>query len=125
LMAWAVRFHRGAEPKQKNGFAKLSEEQQTTVRALAGVLRLARGLRKAGIESAVGLRFEKSADAFVLRVPGLGDTAETAARLAAAKHLLESVLGKPLILKAVPKLEKTAAPVAQPSEPPLVSAASA
>ena len=50
LMAWAVRFHRGAEPKQKNGFAKLSEEQQTTVRALAGVLRLARGLRKAGIE---------------------------------------------------------------------------
>jgi CHAD domain-containing protein len=125
LMAWAVRFHRGAEPKQKNGFAKLSEEQQTTVRALAGVLRLARGLRKAGIESAVGLRFEKSADAFVLRVPGLGDTAETAARLAAAKHLLEFVLGKPLILKAVPKPEKAAAPVAQPSEPPMVSAASA
>ncbi len=125
LMAWAVRFHRGAEPKQKNGFAKLSEEQQTTVRALAGVLRLARGLRKAGIESAVGLRLEKSADAMVLRVPGLSDTAEMAARLAAAKHLLEIVLGKPLILKAVPKPEKTAAPIAQPSEPPLVSAASA
>jgi hypothetical protein len=45
--------------------------------------------------------------------------------LAAAKHLLESVLGKPLILKAVPKQEKAAAPVTQPSEPPLVSAASA
>ena len=123
-MAWAVRFHRGAEPKQKNGFAKLSEQQQATVRALAGILRLARALWKAGVESAVGLRFEKSADAFVLRVPGLGDTAETAARLAAAKHLLESVLGKPLILKAVPKPENAAAPVASPFEPPLVSAVS-
>jgi CHAD domain-containing protein len=124
LMAWVVRFHRGAEPKLKNGFAKLSEEQQTTVRALAGVLRLARALRKAGIESAVGLRFEKSADAFVLRVPGLPDTAETAARMAAAKHLLEFVLGKPLILRTAPKLEKAAGPVA-PSEPPMVSAVSA
>jgi CHAD domain-containing protein len=125
LMAWAVRFHRGPEPKQKNGFAKLSEEQQTTVRALAGVLRLARTLRKSGLESAVGLRCEKSADAVVLSVPGLLDTAEIAARLAAAKHLLESVLDKPLILKSVPRPEKPPAPIEQPSEPPLVSAATA
>lgn len=125
LMAWAVRFHRGAEPKQKNGFAKLSEEQQTAVRALAGVLRLARALRKIGIESAVGLRSEKSADAIVLRLPGLADTAEAAARLAAAKHLLDSVLEKPLILKAVVKLEKPAVPIEGKSEPPLVAAASA
>jgi len=117
LMAWVVRFHRGAEPKQKNGFAKLSEEQQTAVRALAGVLRLARGLRKSGLESSVGLRCEKSSDAIVLSVPGLLDTVEIAARLAAAKHLLESVLEKPLILKSVPKPEKAAAPVALSSEP--------
>ncbi|MGB2639389.1 MAG: CHAD domain-containing protein [Candidatus Acidiferrum sp.] len=125
LMAWAVRFHRGAEPKQKNGFAKLSEVQQTAVRTLAGVVRLARVLRKSGLQSTVGLRCEKSADAVVLRVPGLADTAETAARLAAAKHLLESVLAKPLILKAVPKLEKTPAPAEPPTEAPLVSTASA
>jgi len=125
LMAWAVRFHRGPEPKQKNGFAKLSEDQQTTVRAVAGVLRLARTLRKSGLESAVGLRCEKSADALVLSVPGLLDTAEIAARLAAAKHLVESVLDKPLILKSVPKPEKPPAPIEQPSEPPLVTAASA
>src|SRR5580658_2470847 len=117
LLAWAVRFHRGPEPKQKNGFAKLSEEQQTTVRALAGILRLARTLRKSGLEGPVGLRGEKSADAIVLSVPGLQDTAEIAARLASAKHLLESVLEKPLILKSVPKPEKHAAPAAPPSEP--------
>jgi CHAD domain-containing protein len=125
LMAWAVRFHRGAEPKQKNGFAKLSEKQQTAVRALAGVLRLARALRKSGLEGAVGLRCEKSADAIVLSVPGLLDTAEIAARLAAAKHLLESVSEKPFILKSMPKPEKTAVPVEQPSEPPFVPSATA
>jgi CHAD domain-containing protein len=125
LMAWAVRFHRGTEPKQKNGFAKLSEEQQTAVRALAGLLRLARALRKCGIERTVGLRCEKSSDAVVLRVPGLADTADVAARLAAAKHLLETVLEKPLILKPVPKPEKSTESIEIKSEPPLVAAASA
>jgi CHAD domain-containing protein len=125
LMAWAVRFHRGPEPKQKNGFAKLSDEQQTTVRALAGVLRLARALRKSGLESSVGLRAEKSPQAVILSVPGLLDTVEIAARLAAAKHLLESVLDKPLLLKSVPKPEKPAAPIAQPSEPPQPAVATA
>ena len=118
LMAWAVRFHRGPEPKQKNGFAKLSEEQQTAVRALAGVLRLARALRKSGVESSFGLRCEKSADAILLSVPGLLDTVEIASRLAAAKHLLESVLEKPLILKSLPKPERPPAPMAHSSEPP-------
>lgn len=125
LMAWAIRFHRGPEPKLKNGFAKLSEEQQITVRTLAGVLRLARSLRKSGLESAVGLRCEKSADAVILSVPGLLDTAEIAARLAAAKHLLESVLDKPLILRSVPKRERAPVPLVQASDPPLVSAVSA
>jgi hypothetical protein len=55
----------------------------------------------------------------------LADTADVAARLAAAKHLLETVLEKPLILKPLLKIEKIQAPAEQPSEPPLVSAASA
>jgi CHAD domain-containing protein len=125
LMAWTVRFHRGAEPKQKNGFAKLSEEEQASLRALAGTLRLARALRKSGLEGPVGLRCEKSEDAIILSVPGLLDTAEIAARLAAAKHLLESVLEKPLILKSVAKVEKPAAPAGPAPEPPQITAAPA
>jgi CHAD domain-containing protein len=121
LMTWSVRFHRGPEPKQKNGFAKLSEEQQTEVRAIAGVLRLARALRKSGLESPIGLRCEKSADAILLSVPGLQDTVEIAARLAAAKHLLESVLERPLILKSTPKPEKPPTTIDEPPQPPQAS----
>jgi len=121
VMAWSVRFHRGPEPKQKNGFAKLPEDQQTQVRAIAGVLRLARALRKSGVETPVGLRAESSAEAILLTVPALPDTAEIAARLAAAKHLLESVLEKPLILKSMPKPEKPSAPIEEPSPAPQVA----
>ena len=46
-----------------------------------------------------GWRAEKTAAAVLLHVPGLVDSAENAARLAAAKHLLDTYLGKPLILK--------------------------
>ncbi len=107
LLASVVRYHRGPEPSRKKGpFSKLSEEQQNRVRALAGVLRLARALRKCGIETGAGLRAEKSAEAIVLRVPGLGDDVETASRLAAGKHLLEEYLEMPLILKPVVKREK-------------------
>jgi CHAD domain len=107
LLALAVRYHRGAEPRAKDGhFSKLSPEQQNSVRALAGVLRLARALRKCGVTTGAGFRAEKSTDAVVLRVPGLADNVETAARLAAGKHLLEEYLRTSLIVKAVAKLEK-------------------
>src|SRR6266436_6357327 len=110
LLALAVRYHRGAEPRAKNGsFSKLSAEQQNSVRALAGVLRLARALRKCGVLTGAGLRAEKSTDAIVLSVPGLADDVETAARLAAGKHLLEDHLRTPLIVKAAAKPENVLA----------------
>jgi len=110
LLALAVRYHRGAEPRAKDGpFSKLSAEQHNGVRALAGVLRLARALRKCGVASGAGLRAEKSTDAMVLRVPGLVDDLPTAARLAAGKHLLEEYLRMPLIVKTAAKPEKVVA----------------
>lgn len=117
LLATVVRYHRGAEPtKKKSGFAKLSAEQQNYVRAVSGVLRLALTLRKCGVESGAGFRAEKSAETIVLRVRGLTDDVETAARLAAGKHLLEEYLGMPLILKPVVKPGKILA-LPTPSTP--------
>ncbi len=110
LLTLAVHYHRGAEPRAKDGpFSRLSADQQTTVRALAGVLRLARALRKCGVASGAGFRSEKSTDAVILRVPGLADDVVTAARLAAGKHLLEEYLRIPLIVKAAAKPEKVIA----------------
>jgi exopolyphosphatase/pppGpp-phosphohydrolase len=110
LLALAVRYYRGAEPRTKDGpFSKLSAEQQSSIRSLAGVLRLARALRKCGIVTGAGFRAEKSADAILLRVPGLADDVETASRLAAGKHLLEEYLRMPLVVKAAATPEKVVA----------------
>jgi CHAD domain-containing protein len=107
LLALAVRYHRGAEPRAKDkSFSKLSAERQNNVRALAGVLRVARALRKCGVAMGAGFRAEKSADAVVLQVPGLASDIETAARLAPAKHLLEEYLSMPLIVKTAANQEK-------------------
>jgi len=125
LLAWTVRYHRGAEPKSKNNaFARLGEQQQVNVRALAGTLRLARGLRKCGVESSTGLRVEKTAAAVLLHVPELVDSAETAARLAAAKHLLDGYLDKPLIPKTAPLRQKVVELPAPPKEQVQFAAAS-
>jgi hypothetical protein len=67
---------------------------------MAGVLRLARALRKCGCETPVGLRVEKSVDALIVRAPGLQESEEAAARLAAGKYLLERVLQQPLIVQS-------------------------
>jgi hypothetical protein len=108
LLGWTIRYHRGAEPVAERGaFGRLQDEEQKKVRALAGVLRLARALRKCGVEDCAGMRAEKSADAVILHVPGLTDSEETAARLAAGKHFLETYLGKALILKPAPRIEKS------------------
>jgi len=69
-------------------------------------LRLARVLRKCGVESSKDLRVERSVDALIVRAPGLEDSEASAARVAAGKHLLETVLELPLIVQAVPGLPK-------------------
>lgn len=100
LVATIVRYHRGVQPQEKHkGFAELNEEERGKVCACAGILRLARALRKYGVETTVGVKVEKSVDAVIVRVPGLVDTEETAAGMAAGKHLLETCIGCPLILK--------------------------
>src|SRR5215468_1387816 len=49
LLAQTIRYHRGPEPTADRGaFSRLHEDEQRSIRALAGVLRLARALRKCG-----------------------------------------------------------------------------
>jgi CHAD domain-containing protein len=123
LLASIVRYHRGALPNAKHkAFGQLTEEQQKLVSALAGILRLARVLRKCGVTSAIGMRVEKSVDAFLVEIPGLMESEQAAARLAGAKYLLESSLGKPLLLKALPVSAKVLE-LPRREEPPQETAA--
>ena len=107
LLALVVRYHRGEEPKAKHkAYARLRKEEQSALCAMAGVLRLARVLRKFGVSSAASLQVERSVDALIVRAAGLEDTEDSAARIAAGKHLLESVLERPLIVQVAPGLPK-------------------
>ena len=100
LVTHVVRYHRGAEPAVRHKqFAQLSPEHQDCVRGLAGVLRLARGLHRCGVNIAAGVHVEATAAYVRLRVAGVQDTRENAARLAAAKHLLERYLQRPLLIE--------------------------
>jgi hypothetical protein len=109
LVAWAVTFHRGPEPTVADSkFAKLTAVEQERIRALAGVIRLGRALYKAGVDTATGCKLEKSPEAITLLVPKLQDNLETAATLAAGKHLLETVLGTPLVVRSAERPAKPA-----------------
>jgi CHAD domain-containing protein len=115
--AWIVRFHRGAEPAEAPGaFVALLAERRERVLTLAGVIRLARALRRTYVPTDAALEAELSFDGIVLRAPGLADTGANAARVAAGKHLLEKVLGRALLIKPAPV---EAAPPAQAILTPL------
>jgi CHAD domain-containing protein len=100
LLTVIVRYHRGAEPVARHRrFAQFSREDQEAVRYLAGVIRLARGLRRCGVNAPDNVGVDTTAASVQLRVLGLPDTAKNAARLAAAKHLLEASLQRPILIE--------------------------
>jgi exopolyphosphatase/guanosine-5'-triphosphate,3'-diphosphate pyrophosphatase len=102
VLALVVRYHRGAEPKNTHrGFTRLPPKRQEVVRTLAGVLRLARALRRNGVRARPRLRADTTATGVRLRVTGAVDTQANAVRLAAAKHLLDRDLRRPLFIESV------------------------
>jgi exopolyphosphatase/pppGpp-phosphohydrolase len=101
VLTEVIRYQRGAEPAARHKrFAQLSTEERDCIRALAGVLRLARGLRRSGATASGGVRVDDTAAYVRLCVSSLQDTEDNAARLAAAKHLLESYLRRPIIIQS-------------------------
>ena len=102
--AWAViplivRYHRGAEPRSTHGdFARLPKSHQDLVRGLAGTLRLARALHRAGARLPPGGRATNTARGVRLRLRGLSGSRGETVRLAAATHLLDTSLQGPLII---------------------------
>ena len=97
-----VRYHRGTEPKPTHSrFVRLRRSRQDLVRGLAGVLRLARALHRCGATIPSRVRVDETSAGVRLGIPGPIDSRENTARLAAAKHLLEIYLRRPLLIESL------------------------
>lgn len=101
-----ARYHRGALPlAEHTGFSSLSASRQRTAVALAGILRLADSLDRDHKGEVRGLQVEDHGDFVILWCDGY-DPARNGLRVASARHLLETVWGRPVMVR--PLVERTA-----------------
>jgi exopolyphosphatase/guanosine-5'-triphosphate,3'-diphosphate pyrophosphatase len=105
--ALVARFHSGSLPTRKHKTLRdlLPDEQKATIQ-LAAVLRLANALDAAHDGHIRRLQIEniqikaKGNEALVITAEGYNPSSSTAQTIAAERHLLETVLRRPIILKA-------------------------
>jgi exopolyphosphatase/guanosine-5'-triphosphate,3'-diphosphate pyrophosphatase len=105
--AIVARFHRGALPTRKHKTLRdlLPDEQKATIQ-LAAVLRLANALDAAHDGHIRRIQIEndqirsKGSEALIVTAEGYNPSNSTAQTIAAERHLLETVLRRPIILKA-------------------------
>jgi exopolyphosphatase/guanosine-5'-triphosphate,3'-diphosphate pyrophosphatase len=105
--AIVARFHRGALPTRKHKTLRdlLPDEQKGTIQ-LAAVLRLANALDAAHDGHIRRVQIEndqirtKGSEALIITAEGYNPNSSTAQTIAAERHLLETVLRRPIILKA-------------------------
>ncbi|MGZ4788139.1 MAG: hypothetical protein ACXVZX_06440, partial [Terriglobales bacterium] len=96
-----ARYHRGAPPSDGHSeYRTLRKSAKNVVNRLAGVIRLAdaldRGRNGIGSEVVIG----RNHDSVVLSAWGLPERTKEAEKIAAARHLLESVAGVAVVVKA-------------------------
>ncbi len=129
--ALVARFHRGTLPTRKHKTLRdlLPDEQKGTVQ-LSAILRLANALdfahdgqiRRVQIENFDSAK--QSREALTIRAEGYSPFAPSAPTIAAERHLLETVLQRPILVKATrpekTKLRPTTL-TAQPSRRPAIS----
>jgi CHAD domain-containing protein len=125
LLTLVIRYHRGAAPSAERGrFSKLAAAQQTRLLLLAGILRVARTLRKNAIQTAARISFETKPDSISILLEGFSEAQSAPKALVVGKHLLESALGKTIIFRALEKLGPML-PLEFPSPPAKTLAAGA
>ena len=102
IVASIARYHRGALPGAgQKSWAAIPVEQKESVLLLAGILRLATALGSDGNTVITRIKAEGAEEpvgSLVLRVGGYSGEEPLASRLAAARHLLESVLHRPIVI---------------------------
>jgi exopolyphosphatase/guanosine-5'-triphosphate,3'-diphosphate pyrophosphatase len=112
VVAHVARYHRGTPPKTKHrGFAQLDRASRERVVKLAALLRFADGMDRGHVAAVGALRVKLTNEA--LRVTLLEAEGATNVRLecwgaSRKRHLLEEVLGRPIIVVAPDGTEITA-----------------
>jgi exopolyphosphatase/guanosine-5'-triphosphate,3'-diphosphate pyrophosphatase len=99
LVAVVARYHRGAlpGPREKN-LQRLDLADRRTAVQLAGVLRLANALdTRSGIEPRLEVALQHST--ILVQVAGYSALDRSAEEVAAARHLLETVLRRPVLVR--------------------------
>lgn len=101
-IACIARFHRGSLPKNVGwaGWHGIPENQRLGLKLLGGILRLAATLG-GSIEPRIGsVEAGLRGDSLVIRAAGYQGEEPLASRLAEARHLLETVLHRPVVIEA-------------------------
>jgi CHAD domain-containing protein len=100
LAAFVTRYHRGRLPDtDQSSFAKLPLRQQNKIRLLAGILRLAVALNSDHGQPVRRIKIHASNECISLHADGFRNPNRLGERLAKQRYLLESVLGKPIVVK--------------------------
>jgi len=101
LAAVVARYHRGALPRPRGkNLQRLELPDRRMALELAGILRLARTLDLAHGKSA-RLAVDARNDIVVLHVQGYSPLERRANKIAAARHLLETALRKPVMIRGM------------------------
>lgn len=124
VVGLAARYHVGALPAMKHAaYARLRQSGKNAVHLLGGILRLAEAFDSTHDgripEIAAGFR----EGVFVISASGYQERIKHAERISAARHLLETVLRRPVVVRA-PEEPKPAprSPAASPGTSPRRSA---
>ena len=116
LLTLIVRYHRGGAPNTESArFANLEAAEQAKLLLVAGILRMARGLRKIGIEGRARVRMEAKSDRLELLIAGFSELQAAPKGLAVGRQMAEAALGRTIAIRSLEIAEATL-PLQFPSE---------
>ena len=100
LAGMIARYHRGAPPNEaQKKYAGLRKVARGVVDRLAGVIRLADSIERQRDMAAGDVTIARNNGNIVITATGVHDRTRQAERIAAARHLLESTCGMPILVR--------------------------
>lgn len=99
VVGLAARYHTGALPTESQKcFASLTEDRKSAVRLLGGVIRLADSFDRSHDALVQRIRVINQNGFVTIRATGYREDTRDAEYIASARHLLESVIGVPIMV---------------------------